>query len=61
MKQNIYDLNLVELQEKIVELGDKKYRAQQVFDAIYPTGVNSVGDIKNIPQNLQVKLDETQE
>ncbi|MCL2844064.1 MAG: 23S rRNA (adenine(2503)-C(2))-methyltransferase RlmN [Chitinivibrionia bacterium] len=59
MKQNIYDLNLAELQEKIVEIGDKKYRAQQVFDAIYPTGVNSAGDIKNIPQNLQEKLGET--
>jgi len=59
MKQNIYDLNIEELQEKIVELGDKKYRARQIFDAIYPCGVNSAADIKNIPQNLQNKLDET--
>jgi len=58
MKRNIYDLNLGELSEKAVEFGDKKYRAQQIFDAIYPCGVNSAADIKNIGQNLQGKLGE---
>ncbi|MCL1946942.1 MAG: 23S rRNA (adenine(2503)-C(2))-methyltransferase RlmN [Chitinivibrionia bacterium] len=58
MKQNIYDLNLEELQEKIIEFGEKKYRAKQIFDAIFPCGINSIYDIKNIPQNLQIKLDE---
>jgi 23S rRNA (adenine2503-C2)-methyltransferase len=59
MKQNIYNLNLEELSEKIVEFGEKKYRAQQIFDAIYPfCKINSFDEIKNIPKNLQEKLDE---
>jgi len=58
MKPIIYDYNIDEISRKIVDLGEKKYRAKQVFDAIFPCGVNSVYDIKNIPQNLQIKLDE---
>jgi len=58
MKKPIYDLNLEELQDKIIAFGEKKYRAQQIFDAIFPNGVETVFDIKNIPQDLQIKLDE---
>jgi len=59
MKTLIYDLNLEELSEKIVAFGEKKYRAQQIFDAIYPfCKINSFSEIKNIPKTLQEKLDE---
>lgn len=57
MKKSIYDLNLEELSEKVVEFGEKKYRAKQIFDAIYPfCKINSFEDINNIPKNLQEKL-----
>jgi len=59
MKTPIYDLNLEELGEKIVEFGDKKYRAKQIFDVIYPfCKINSFDEVKNIPKNLQEELDE---
>jgi 23S rRNA (adenine2503-C2)-methyltransferase len=54
----IYDYDFDEISQKVVDFGEKKYRAKQIFDAIFPCGVNSPYDIKNIPQNLQKKLDE---
>ena len=58
MKQIVYDYDIGEFSQKIIGFGEKKYRAVQIFDAIFPCGVNSACDIKNIPQNLQRKLDE---
>jgi len=58
MKTLLYDLNLEELGERIVAFGEKKYRAQQVFDAVYPyCKINSFDEIKNIPKSLQDRLD----
>jgi 23S rRNA (adenine2503-C2)-methyltransferase len=54
----IYDYDFDEISQKVVDFGEKKYRARQIFDAIFPCGVNSPYDIKNIPQRLQKKLDE---
>lgn len=59
MKTSVYDLNLEELGEKVVEFGEKKYRAKQIFDVIYPfCKINSFSEIQNIPKTLQEKLDE---
>ena len=33
--KNIKDFNLDELQEELVSIGEKKYRAEQIFKWIY--------------------------
>ncbi|MDR0305138.1 MAG: 23S rRNA (adenine(2503)-C(2))-methyltransferase RlmN [Chitinispirillales bacterium] len=57
MKPIIYDYNLDEIMQKVVNFGEKKYRAKQIFDALFPCGLSSIYDVKNIPRNLQEKFE----
>ena len=52
---NILDFTIEELETFFIELGEPKFRARQVFDWIYK-GVDSFGDMRNIPSSLKEKL-----
>ena len=54
--QFLQDLSLDELQQIIVELGEAKYRARQVYDHIYLG--KTIDEMSNIPQALRDKLHE---
>lgn len=56
MKKNLKDYTLKELEEIIVNLGEAKFRAKQIFKWIYD-GAESFDDMKNIPKSLREKLD----
>ena len=58
MKENIKNYNLEELKELIEELGEKKYRAEQIFTWIYKENVTSFDDMTNLPLGLREKLKE---
>ena len=58
MKKNIKDYNLDELKEKIVELGEKPYRAEQIFKWIFVDNVISFDDMTNLSLDLRNKLKE---
>ena len=58
MKKNIKDYNLDELKELIVELGEKPYRAEQIFKWIFVDNVTSFDEMTNLSLDLRNKLKE---
>ncbi len=52
--QIIQDLSLSQLENIIIEMGEPKYRAKQIFENIY-NGKN-INNISNIPNDLKQKL-----
>ncbi len=58
MKKNIKDYNLDELKQVIQDLGEKPYRAEQIFKWIYIENVTSFDEMTNISIDLRNKLKE---
>ena len=58
LKDNIKNLNLEELKTIVENLGEKKYRAEQIFNWIYKENVTSFDDMVNLPLTLRDKLKE---
>ena len=58
MRENIKDYNLEELKEKFIEIGEKKYRAEQTFKWLYKENVTSFNDMTNLAIELRNILDE---
>ncbi|PAB60635.1 23S rRNA (adenine(2503)-C(2))-methyltransferase RlmN [Anaeromicrobium sediminis] len=56
-KVNLKDMSLSELEEFIVSIGEKKFRAKQVYNWMYK-GVSSFDEMKNISKDLKRKLEE---
>lgn len=54
--KNIKNFNLDELQEELVLLGEKKYRAEQIFKWIYVEKVKEFDDMTNLSLELRQKL-----
>ena len=54
--KNIKEYNLNELQEEIIALGEKKYRAEQIFKWIYIDKVKEFDEMTNISIELREKL-----
>ena len=55
-KNNILNYSPEELENVVAELGDKKFRATQVFGWL-AKGVNSFDEMKNVPATLRAELD----
>lgn len=55
---NIYDLTLNELENYFLEIGEKKYRASQVFSWLYEKRVTSFDEMSNLGKDLIAKLRE---
>lgn len=58
MKKNIKNYTLEELQEIVQNLGEKKYRAEQIFNWIYKENVTSFDEMTNLSNELREKLKE---
>ncbi|MBI5404336.1 MAG: 23S rRNA (adenine(2503)-C(2))-methyltransferase RlmN [Ignavibacteriae bacterium] len=56
MGENILDYTLQELEESIIELGEKKFRAAQIFPQIHDRNIRNFDEFKNIPKELSEKL-----
>ena len=54
--RNIKDYNLEELKEEFIKLGEKAYRAEQVFKWLYVDKVSSFNDMTNLSKELREKL-----
>jgi len=54
--KNIKDYNLDELKEELVKLGEKPFRAEQIFRWIYVENVTSFDDMTNLSFELREKL-----
>jgi len=54
--KNIKDYNLDELKDEFIKLGEKPYRAEQVFKWLYIDGVSSFDEMTNLSKDLREKL-----
>ncbi len=52
---NLRDYTYEELTDIVLSLGEKKFRAKQVYDWLYK-GVSSYDEMKNVPSELKEKL-----
>lgn len=55
MKVNILDLSIIELEQLITEMGEKKFRAKQVFGWL-AKGVEDFDEMSNVPARLRYEL-----
>ena len=56
--KNIKDYNLEELKQEFIKIGEKPYRAEQVFKWIFDANVESFNDMTNISIEFRKKLEE---
>lgn len=54
--KNIKDYNLEELKQELVQMGEKPFRAEQIFKWIHEENVTSFDDMTNISLELREKL-----
>ena len=54
--KNIKDFSLTELKEEFKNIGEKPYRADQVYEWIYKKRINSFDEMTNISLELRNKL-----
>ena len=54
--KNIYDLTLTELEEYLISINEKKYRATQIYDFLYVKRVTSFDDMTNLSLVLRERL-----
>ena len=58
MKHNIKNYDLEELKEQLINLGEKKYRAEQIFKWLFVERVYSFDEMTNLSIDLRNKLNE---
>ena len=58
MKKNIKDYNLDELKQEFIEIGEKTFRAEQVFKWIWQDNSTDFQSMTNLSKELRKKLDE---
>ena len=58
MKKNIKDYNLDELKQEFIEMGEKPYRAEQVFKWIWQENTTDFQDMTNLSKELREKLND---
>lgn len=56
---SIYAMTNKQMQDAFLEMGEKKYRANQVFEWIYTKNVYDFHQMTNLSKDLQKKLSET--
>ena len=54
--RNIYDYSLKELEDYFVSIGDKKFRAVQVYDFLYKKKLDDVNLMSNISKDIKKHL-----
>ena len=56
--KNIKDYNLIQLKEEMKEMGEKPFRAEQIFKWLYQDKVKSFNEMTNLSTELRNKLEE---
>jgi len=56
--KNIKDYNLDELIDELINIGEKKFRAEQIFKWLYKENVTSFDEMTNLSLELREKLKE---
>lgn len=58
MQIDLRSLNLAELEDLMLEIGEAKFRSKQIFNWVHAKGVLDFSEMKNLPANLLDKLEE---
>ncbi|CAG9619757.1 23S rRNA (adenine(2503)-C(2))-methyltransferase RlmN [Sutcliffiella rhizosphaerae] len=58
-KPSIYSLQLHELEDWLLSIGEKKFRTTQIFEWLYQKRVTTFDEMSNLSKNLREKLEET--
>ena len=53
---NLYDYSLNKLEDLVVSLGEKKFRATQIFKWVYKRGVTDFDEMSDISKTFREKL-----
>lgn len=56
--QSIYGMTVEMLEEYFISINDKKFRAVQVYEALYKKRIKNIDDAPNIPTNIKNKIKE---
>lgn len=56
--KNILDLTLPELEEEMISIGERKFRARQIHSSLHKKNLTDFKDFHGIPSELRVKLSE---
>ena len=59
MKRNLYDCSREELEAYFLSIGEKKYKALQIFEWLYEKRVKNIDDFSNIKKEVREKLKES--
>ncbi|MBQ8681887.1 MAG: 23S rRNA (adenine(2503)-C(2))-methyltransferase RlmN [Bacilli bacterium] len=54
--RNIYDFTLKELEDYFVSIGDKKFRATQIYDFLYKKRISDIEQMSNISKSIKEHL-----
>ena len=57
-KMSIYSIRLDQLEEYVVSIGEKKFRAKQIYDWLYKKRIADFSEMINVRKSLQEKLAE---
>lgn len=57
-KTDIRQLNLEQLTEKLTDLGEKPFRAKQIYEWLWKKGVVDFSEMTNLSKDLRTKLEE---
>ena len=60
-KKDIKSYNLTELKTQLLEMGEKPFRAAQIYQWLHKDRVSSFDEMTNISKNLRAKLDKNYE
>lgn len=58
MKQDLLSLSLSELETELLALGEKKFRARQLYEWLHAKNAADLAECTNLPAALREKLDE---
>lgn len=56
-KINLKDMTLSDIEDFCLNLGEKRYRGEQIFRWLYK-GISSISEMSNIPETFRIALDE---
>lgn len=59
MKKDIASLNWEELQKELLEAGEKKFRASQIYEWIHKKGAEDFSEMTNLSKVLREKLEQS--
>lgn len=56
LKTDLRSLTYDELENHLIDMGEKKFRASQIYDAVFNKGIQDINDITNISKSLRERL-----